>query len=181
MRKLIIGAFIAGMTLAGGYAAAQIVSGLPFVLQNDTLADATQVMADFNQIVNNVNANAAKNGANNDITSLNALSTPISPAQGGTTTWLGGTSGGSANAQTIANTTPAIFGVAVGRRVVFVAGFSNTGPMSLDVNGTGSVPLRRQTQVGIAGLVGGEVIAGGTTEVVWDGTFYQLKIGRAHV
>lgn len=65
-------------------AVAQIVSGLPFTLTNGTVADATQVMADFNQIVNNVNANAAKNGVNNDITALTALTTPLTVTQGGT-------------------------------------------------------------------------------------------------
>ena len=36
-----------------------IITALPVTLTNGTLADATQVMADFNQIVSNVNANAA--------------------------------------------------------------------------------------------------------------------------
>lgn len=56
----------------------------PDLLQNGTPADATQVMADFYQIQNDVNANAAANGANSDITSLSGLLTAISIAQGGT-------------------------------------------------------------------------------------------------
>lgn len=66
-----------------------IVSAVPFTLQNGTIADATQVMADFNSIKNDVNANAAHNGANNDITSLSGLTTPLSVAQGGTGSVLG--------------------------------------------------------------------------------------------
>lgn len=46
---------------------------LPIQLINGTVADAGQVMADMNSIASNVNANAAKNGVNNDITSLTAL------------------------------------------------------------------------------------------------------------
>jgi hypothetical protein len=42
-------------------------------LANGTTADATQVMADLNQIATNVNANAAANGSNSDITSLNSI------------------------------------------------------------------------------------------------------------
>src|SRR5882672_5153759 len=61
-----------------------IVNALPFNLQNGTTADATQVMADFNSIKNDVNTNAAHNGANNDITSLAGLTTPLSIGQGGT-------------------------------------------------------------------------------------------------
>jgi hypothetical protein len=52
-------------------AQAQIVSSLPFTLQNGQTADATQVMADFNAIVDDVNDNAATNGVNNDTTRIN--------------------------------------------------------------------------------------------------------------
>ncbi len=67
-----------------------IINALPFTLQNGTTADATQVMADFDEIVNDVNNNAAHNGVNSDITALTALTTPITPAQGGTNIWIGG-------------------------------------------------------------------------------------------
>lgn len=56
----------------------------PDILQNGTIADATQVMADFYQIQNDVNANAAANGANSDITSLTGLTTPLGVLYGGT-------------------------------------------------------------------------------------------------
>jgi microcystin-dependent protein len=56
----------------------------PVILQNGTVADANQVMADFYQIQNDVNANAAHNGANSDITSLNGLTTPLPISEGGT-------------------------------------------------------------------------------------------------
>ena len=61
-----------------------ISSSYPYNLQNGTTADATQVMADFLQIQNDVNSNAAHNGANSDITSLTGLSTPLGLAYGGT-------------------------------------------------------------------------------------------------
>lgn len=56
---------------------------LPINLLNGTVADAGQVMTDLNAIASNVNANAAKNGVNNDITQLTAL---ISIASGLTIT-----------------------------------------------------------------------------------------------
>jgi hypothetical protein len=56
---------------------------LPITLLNGTVADAGQVMTDLNAIASNVNANAAKNGVNSDITSLTAL---ISVAPGLTIT-----------------------------------------------------------------------------------------------
>lgn len=55
-----------------------IITSYPIILQNGTIADATQVMVDFNTALNDVNANAAHNGANSDITSLSALTTFLS-------------------------------------------------------------------------------------------------------
>ena len=46
---------------------------LPIQLINGQVADGGQVMADLNAIASNVNANAAKNGINSDITQLTAL------------------------------------------------------------------------------------------------------------
>ena len=66
----------------------------PFTLQNATTADATQVQANFDAVIAAL-LNAAAAGANNDITSLLALSTPISPAQGGSNVYIGGVSSGS--------------------------------------------------------------------------------------
>ena len=56
----------------------------PYTLTNGQTADANQVMANFNSILNCGNTNLAKNGANSDITSLTGLTTPLSVAQGGT-------------------------------------------------------------------------------------------------
>lgn len=61
-----------------------IVGALPVTLQNGTTAEATEVMADLNKIRDDVNSNAAENGANSSITSLTGLTTPLSVAQGGT-------------------------------------------------------------------------------------------------
>ncbi len=61
-----------------------IVGAYPYILLNGQVADATQVMADFNLVKSDVNTHAATNGANSDITSLTGLTTPLSVAQGGT-------------------------------------------------------------------------------------------------
>lgn len=153
---------------------AQIVPALPFQLQNNTVADATQVMANFNQILNNVNTNSAKNGANSDITSLVGLTTPIAPGVGGTTTWTGGTSTGTANAQVVAAVVPSTFTLATGTRVVFKAGFQNTGAMTLNVAASGVKDVYRLTSVGPGPAVGGETITGQMVEVIYDGTQFQI-------
>lgn len=61
-----------------------IINPLPYTFVVNTVIDPTQVNADFAQIVNSTNTNAAHNGANSDITSLSGLTTPLSVAQGGT-------------------------------------------------------------------------------------------------
>lgn len=74
---------------------------LPIQLINGNVADGGQVMTDLNAIASNVNANAAKNGVNNDITALLALTT-INPGL----TITGATiSGSTFNAGTITNST----------------------------------------------------------------------------
>lgn len=171
MKKFLLAAFFALWPIAAG---AQIVTTLPFQLQNNTTADATQVMANFNQIVANVNANAATSGINSDITQLLGLTTPLSPSQGGTTAYVGGTSGGSANAQTVTTTAPTSFTLATGSRLYFVAGATNTAAMTLAVNAGTATAVYRRTSVGATALGGGEVISGNIVGVMYDGTRWQI-------
>lgn len=176
MRKLVAGLVIA-LLLAGGYGVRLVNAGitctLPFQLQNNTTADATQVMANYNALVTCF-TNAAAAGVNSDITALTALVTPLTPAQGGSTSYWGGTSGGSANAQTIAVTLPTGFTLATGKQLTFIAGFTNTAAVTLNVNALGVKAVQRPTQVGASASVGGEFNAGQTVTVVYDGTQYQL-------
>jgi microcystin-dependent protein len=146
---------------------------LPFNIQNGQPADATQVMANYNALVNCLTRAAASN-VNNDITALTALTSPISPAGGGTTVFIAGTSTGAANAQILATTTPT-FVANLGYQVTFTAGFTNTGAMTLQVGSSAPLPIFRRTQLGISATVGGEVIAGQRVVVVYDGTRYQLQ------
>ncbi len=160
-------------------AQAQIVGALPFNLQNNTTADATQVMSNFNTIVSGTNANAAKNGVNIDITQLSGLTTALTRAQGGSQTFIATTaSGGSANAQTVAATSPT-FSLAAGVTVQFVPGFTNTGAATLNVASGTTLNVYRQTNVGPVPLAGGEIVAGSVTRVVYDGTQYQLLLDSA--
>lgn len=68
----------------GTPALASNCASYPYTLTNGSTADANQVMANFNSILNCGNNNLAHNGANSDITSLSGLTTPLSVAQGGT-------------------------------------------------------------------------------------------------
>lgn len=80
MKRLLIVALL----LAAPAAQAANCNSYPFTLTNGTTADANQVMADFNNILNCGNNNLAKNGANSDITSLSGLTTPLTVVEGGT-------------------------------------------------------------------------------------------------
>lgn len=151
-----------------------IISPLPYTLTNGTTADATQVEANFDQIVANTNANAAARGANSDITSLTGLTTPLGRTYGGSQLYVGGTTTGAANAQVLASPTPTGFTLFTGAMVAFVAGFTNAGATTLNVNSTGAKNVFRQLASGAAACIGGEIVAGQLVVVVYDGTQFQL-------
>ncbi len=157
-----------------GFAAAQVIPSLPYNLTNGTIADANQVMANFNQIVSSTNTNAANAGANTNITALLGLTTPLAPASGGSALYTAGVSGGTLNAQTVLSPTPSGYVLAAGRIVIFIAGFTNSGPMTLNVNSTGPIAVVQHSQAGLIPLAGGEVVATQATIAYYDGTQYQL-------
>ena len=151
-----------------------IINNLPFNLQNGTTADATQVDANFNEVVTDTNNNAAHNGVNTDITALSALVTPITPAQGGTNVYVGGTSGGSANAQTVATPVPSGFALTAGNRITCIAGFTNSTTMTLAVNSLAATTVKVNSIAGLQALIGGEVVSGNIYEWEFDGTEFIL-------
>jgi hypothetical protein len=105
-----------------------------------------------------------------------AVVAPAGAAFGDQATW-GGTSGGSANAQTltIANYPAPLPGVAIR----FIAGYTNTGAATLAVSGYSAISVYRTTPSGPSALIGGEIVAGQLTTVVYDGTRYQLQVNNA--
>jgi hypothetical protein len=168
---------IAVLVTLGGFfflvpSKAGITCSLPFNLTNGTTADASQVMANYNALTACMLNNLAASGANNDVTSLSGLTTPLSPAQGGSSGFTGGTSVGT-NAIT-ATASPAGFSLTANYKIVFIAGGSNTGATTLNVSGTGVKNLYRPTPQGAVPTVGGEIVTGQIVEAVYDGTEYQM-------
>lgn len=152
-----------------------IIGALPFLLQNGTTADATEVDADFDAIVTDVNANAAHSGVNDDITSLTGLITPLTPLQGGSNVYIADVaSTGTANAQIVANPFPIDFSLAIGSRIVFIPSFTNTGGLTLNVNGTGATTCLRPSPAGLQALTGGEIRANMVAEFIFDGAQFVL-------
>lgn len=178
IRKFVAGLVIGALAIAMIHdAIAAIIGALPYTLTNGSTADATQVMANYNKIITDTNANAAKNGVNSDITALTALSTPVTAAQGGTTWYVGGTSTGSANAQITASVAPTGMTLASGQGVCFNAGFTNTGTTTLVANGLTAKNVFRQSPSGVQALTGGEIVASSYTCAQYDGTEYVLRTG----
>lgn len=170
MKRLFLGLLF---SLWASLASAGVNCTMPFTFVPGTLADANQVNANYAAIVACL-LNAAGAGNNNDITALLALTTPITPAAGGSTMYVGGTSTGSANAQVIAAPSPTGFALTQGSSILFTAGFTNTGAATLAVNGTTATALLRQSPSGPQALTGGEIVANDLVWAVYDGTQFQL-------
>lgn len=154
---------------------ANVPCSIPFTFVNGTVADATQVNANFNALVTCL-GNAAVAGVNGDITQLTGLSTPLTPASGGTSQFMAtGVTTGSGNVQGIAATLPNNFSLTSGYRVSFIAGFSNNNATTLSIGSTAARNLfRKTTQFGAVAMVGGELVAGNAYSAIYDGTEYVL-------
>lgn len=88
----------------------------------------------------------------------------------------GGTSGGSANAQTV--TLSAVPTVARGLSFTFIAGFSNTAALTLNANSLGAVNVKKNADR--SDLASGDVVAGAEYGVYHDGTQYVLTPGAGY-
>jgi len=175
--KKILACLAAAALLAGAYGVRIVNAGitctLPFQLQNNTTADATQVMANYNALVTCF-TNAAAAGVNNDITALIGLTTPLAPASGGTASYYG-TGGGIAASQSVASLAPTGFTLATGRRVTFKPSVTNVSAVTLNVNGGGAVAVWRNTPYGAGPTVGGELTINTMVTVVYDGTRWVIE------
>lgn len=84
--------------------------------------------------------------------------------------YWGGTSGGTANAQTV-TMSPAPSSLYTGMRIKFIVGTLNTGATTLNPNGLGATAIKAPD--GDA-LIGGELPAGHVADVVYNGTNFLL-------
>jgi hypothetical protein len=183
MKTLLAGLLLLGLASP---ATAGVSCVVPFTFVNGTVADAGQVNQNFSTLAGCFAATASA-GANTDIHSLGGLTTPISPSQGGTSLFLGGTSSGSGNAQAV-STTPAGFSAIQGYTVVFIPGATNTGPATLNVNGTGAFPVQRPSATNTGAnppafiaLTGNEMLVGFPVVVAYNGgTWDLLTVGTTN-
>lgn len=79
----------------------------------------------------------------------------------------GGTSGGAADAQTL-TTSPVVVAYKNGAGYLFRAGFTNTGSMTLNLNGAGVVTVQKPTPSGLVNLAAGDIVANNDYSVIYD-------------
>ncbi len=137
---------------------------------------------DFRDGINNTLAKDGSNAAtgnlnigNNRITNLAAGTSGtdavnVNQLQNGAGIWCG-TSGGAANAQTL-TPSPAITSYVAGQRFTFIAGYTNTGSMTLDVNGIG--PKNVFLTITNSAVAAYGIRVGFLYEVVYDGTQFKI-------
>ncbi len=94
----------------------------------------------------------------------------LGQVQDGTAIW-GGTSAGSANAQTL-TLTPAITAYVTGQTFRFNSGFTNTGSVTLNINGLGVKSVLTSSER--LNLIAGQLTTGLIAEVIYDGTQFQI-------
>jgi len=92
----------------------------------------------------------------------------VDQVQDGGFLW-GGTSGGTANAQTI-SLTPAVTSQTAGRIITFIPGNTNTGATTLAVNGLAAVNVKFMGW----DCVGGELVSGVPAQVLYTGSIFIL-------
>ena len=83
--------------------------------------------------------------------------------------WLGTVSG----TDTItASATPAVASYVAGMRFTFIVAVTNTGPVTININGVGAIAIKRLD--GVTALVAGDFIAGQIVMIQYDGTNFQM-------
>lgn len=92
----------------------------------------------------------------------------ISPAGGGTASFLGTTVGGTSDAITITGTTPSNFTLVDKYLVYFRPTGVNTGAVTINVNGTGVIPVKKLSPSGFTPMDAGDLVTGLFTFLVYD-------------
>ena len=164
-----------GTPLAGGFVYFYIPgTSTP----KDTYQDAGQTILNTNPVTLDAAGEAIIYGAGayrqvvTDSVSNQIWDQLTADTSGSGTVWAG-TSTGSANAQAV---TAASYSPANGALLYFRPGFTNTGAMTLNVNGTGGIAVYLDALSGPRLLTGGEIVA---STVV--GVTYDSSLGAYHI
>lgn len=114
-------------------------------------------------------------GANNDITSLSGLTTPLSPPQGGTQMWYCGSATGTANAIVATPVVPSTgLTLIAGNRVSMLITADSTAAVTLNAGALGIIAVRIASSSGLSALSGGELKTGMLADFEYTGAVWQL-------
>jgi hypothetical protein len=178
LRRIIL--FVVAMLVGGAVtlfafaARAGVACSLPFTLTNGTIADASQVMANYNALVTCL-TNAAAAGSNNDITSLSGLLTPITPVQGGSNTYIGSSVTASGAQIIIGATSPANYTNTAGYTVIFApAATSTNANATMSVAGQPVRALLKRAAGGFTQLSQGDLNPYQLYAATYDGTQFEV-------
>ena len=83
----------------------------------------------------------------------------------------GGTSSGSANAQTLSLSG---YQLGAGATATFIAGYTNTAAATMNINGTGATAMDKRTAAGLAALAPGDIQQGQAYSLLDDGAVYEV-------
>lgn len=89
-------------------------------------------------------------------------------------TW-GGNGGGSANAQTVAIANVGSLSDVLGVPLRYIPNIDNTGPATISINGLAATAVRRPSSIGLVGLSGGELQAGVTMTIMYNGATIEIQ------
>lgn len=178
-------ALAAAMAIAIGHAQAATCNPYPYTLVNGQIADANQVMADFNLVRGCVTNNAASIGANADIHSLSGLTTPLSVAQGGTGNNTGAATslspGGTISITgDLAYTSPTFTGSNVTGAGTLATVNSNVGAFqdaTITVNAKGLITAASNTPAATTSTFGPTKLADGTATLTGTSTTLAVTPG----
>jgi hypothetical protein len=174
--RSVLKATLSAIMLALSYisASAGVPCSVPYTLTNGTTANATQVMANYQALITCL-GNAAAAGSNSDITALLALSTPLTPSQGGSTVYYASTTATlSSNAITITATIPSNVSLTQGVTVVALISGTNTGATTLTVGSLATKNVYKLAYNGPSVLTGNEIQSNQIAIFTYDGTQWEL-------
>lgn len=86
----------------------------------------------------------------------------------------GGTDIGAVNAYALTITDPTTAAYHAGQRFQFIPANTNTSASTLNINSLGAPNILKLGSAGPIALTGGEIVAGNVTDVLYDGTEFQL-------
>jgi len=169
---------------------ATIISALPNTIANGQVADATPVMADFNHIVNQVNANAAQLSLTPQLAAANTF-TAVQTGMAGTSSThfpissqiqndvfrtLTSTLG--TNTITARNATLPLSALANGQIFTFIPSQTNTGPATLNPDAVGAAAIF----LGGTNVISGQILKDVPLAVRYESpNFHAIAPGNASI